>query len=133
MDYVLIYNDSDGNSHLADQSSPMKEGDFTPPSPAGYLISEQMAAAGALMMHHPAGYLDEWHCAPAIVLGTLLQGDVRISTSDGDHRILSRGDQFLAADEHGVGHTIQEVRGEAYDLALVVLKKHPARAVEGAS
>ncbi len=133
MDYVLIYNDSDGTSHLADRSWPMKEGDFTPPSPAGYMISDQMGSAAAVMMHHPAGYVDEWHCAPAVVLGTVLRGDVRISTSDGAHRILSRGDQFLAADEHGAGHTMQEVSGDAYDLALVVLKTLPDRAVEGAS
>lgn len=125
MKHVQIHTGEDGRSYLVDGAWPLFEGDFTPPSPGGYSITETMRAAGVLMMHHPAGYHDEWHCAPAPVLGTVLSGSVRIEASDGDTRLLSPGDQFVAADLSGVGHKIEEVNGDAYDVALVVLDGLP--------
>lgn len=125
MKYVAICTGSDGGSFLADETWPTRDGDFTPPSPAGYRITDTIGATGVLMMHHPAGYRDEWHCAPAPVLGTVLTGSVRIQTSDGDARVLSAGDQFVAADLTGKGHKMEEVDGAPYDLALVLLDTRP--------
>ncbi|WP_371226930.1 hypothetical protein [Roseovarius sp. 2305UL8-3] len=121
MKYIKICASEDGGSYFTEECWPLTESDFTPPSPAGYGITEKMGATDVLMMHHPAGYRDEWHCAPAPVLGTVLRGSVRIETSDGDTRILSPGDQFVAADLSGIGHKMEDVDGGAYDLALVVL------------
>ena len=84
-----------------------------------------MSATGVLMMHHPEGYRDEWHCAPRPVLGTVLSGTIRIETSDGDTRVLSPGAQFVAADLHGDGHKIEEISLKPYDLALVLLDHAP--------
>ncbi|HSM41613.1 MAG TPA: hypothetical protein VK862_12740 [Afifellaceae bacterium] len=125
MHCLRIYADSDGHSHLADCAWPMHEGDFTPPSPAGYFISEMAEADRVLMMHHPAGYRDEWHCVPAPVLGIVLAGRVRVRTSDGNERLLRPGDQFLATDLDGTGHRMDAVDAESYDLALVVLDTVP--------
>lgn len=125
MTYLQICAAADGESYLQDQTWPMSEGDFTPPSPAGYSISETYGAHGVLMMHHPAGYVDEWHCAPKPVLGAVLRGHVRIQTSDGDVRILPPGAQFVATDLHGKGHKIEESNGQPYDLSLILLEKAP--------
>lgn len=125
MRYVEISTDDDGVSHLVDRSWPLFDGDFTPPSPAGYRVSDTVRASGMLMMHHPAGYRDEWHCAPQPVLGTVLSGSVLIQTSDGARRLLSPGEQFLATDLTGDGHKMEEANGAAYDLALVLLHDSP--------
>lgn len=125
MEYVLIHNDKDGISHLSKRVWAMHDGDFTPPSPGGYEITDTMNATEVLMMHHPAGYRDEWHCAPNPVLGIVLSGTVRIETSDGDSCNLRPGDQFVAADLHGRGHKIEETSLAPYNLALVVLKDVP--------
>jgi hypothetical protein len=125
MNCLLIYADGDGHSHLSDETWPLHQGDFTPPSPAGYSTSDKIEADKVLMMHHPAGYRDEWHCAPAPVLGVVLNGRVRIRASDGNERLLKPGDQFVAADLSGSGHRMDAVESEAYDLALVVLKSVP--------
>lgn len=122
MKYVTICTGPEGDSFLTNATWPTHEGDFTPPSPSGYRITDTLAATGALMMHHPAGYRDAWHCAPARVLGTVLRGSVRIQTSDGDARVLSPGDQFVAADLTGKGHKIEAADGGAYDLMLVILE-----------
>lgn len=121
MNFVKIYTGADGNSRFADDVWTVFEGDFTPPSPAGYSVTDTMPATGVLMMHHPAGYVDEWHCAPRPVLGTVLNGSVRILTGDGDERTLSPGDQFLAVDLTGTGHKMEETKGGPYDLALILL------------
>lgn len=133
MHYLEIYNDVNGTSHLAHHYWAMKVGDFTPPSPSGYQVSDMMSANSMLMMHHPAGYRDDWHCAPAMVLGTVLSGSVRISTSDDDQHILSPGDQFLANDQYGAGHKMEEVNGKPFDLALVILDEYISPIVEQSS
>ncbi|MEO3415792.1 hypothetical protein AAFO92_14150 [Roseovarius sp. CAU 1744] len=123
MKYIRISTGKDGHSYLTDHGWQLFDGDFTPPSPAGYSVTDTLRATGVLMMHHPAGYRDEWHCAPAPVLGTVLTGSVRIETSDGDTRVLSPGDQFVAADLSGRGHKMEEVNGGPYDLVLVALER----------
>lgn len=125
MKHVQICADANGGSYIAEGSWPLKKGNFTPPSPAGYSVTDTLGATGVLMMHHPDGYRDEWHCAPAPVLGTVLTGAVCIQTSDGDSRILSPGDRFVASDLTGQGHKMQGVEGAAYDLMLVVLAAGP--------
>ena len=132
MNYVRIHTGPDGRSQLADERWPLQEGDFTPPSPGGYFITPLVGANDALMMHHPPGYRDAWHTAPAPVLGVVLRGQVRIETSDGDKRLLGPGDQFVAMDLTGDGHLMEAADSEAYDLALVLLKDRlPAAAGAG--
>lgn len=127
MKTIYINHDPHGESYLSEHEWALQEGSFTPPSPSGYLTSEQLATDGFLMMHHPAGYKDEWHTAPAPVLGVVLTGQVCIQTSDMDTRILLAGDQFLACDLTGKGHRMSEVNGAPYDLALVVLQSPPTQ------
>ena len=121
MNVVKIIADAEGHSHFADEDWSLREGEFTPPSPAGYLVTDTMAAAGVLMMHHPAGYRDAWHTAPIPVLGTVLRGDIRILTSDGDERCPGPGNQFIAADTTGRGHKMVPIDEQAYDLCLVLI------------
>ena len=126
MNFIRIDNDRLGESYFSDQEWDLHAGSFTPPSPAGYFTTKQMQSECVLMMHHPSGYQDEWHTAPAPVLGIVLTGNVCIQTSDMDERILNAGDQFLACDLKGKGHRMSEVKGEPYNLALVVLNSVPA-------
>lgn len=126
MKILRIEHDTNGGSYFSDHEWHLEPGSFTPPSPAGYFTTPQIATKGALMMHHPAGYQDQWHAAPTPVLGTVLTGRVRIQTSDMITRVLHPGDQFLACDLTGKGHRMSEVDDGPYDLALVVLTSPPA-------
>lgn len=126
MKLTRIDHEKHGESHFSDHVWELESGSFTPPSPAGYFTTSQLASEGVLMMHHPAGYVDDWHTAPAPVLGTVLNGQVCIQSSDMEIRILQPGEQFLACDLMGKGHRMSEVNDGPYDLALVVLKSIPA-------
>lgn len=114
-----------GGSRFSDCDWQLHEGSFTPPSPAGYQTSQILPANGVMVMHHPAGYKDDWHTAPSPVLGTVLRGHVCIQTDDMDTRMLRPGDQFLACDLVGKGHRMSEVNEGPYDLILVVLNAIP--------
>jgi hypothetical protein len=87
-----------GSSRISDWEWKLEAGDFTPPSPAGYFTSQKIPASNLMVMHHPAGYKDEWHHAPAPVWGTVLRGQVCIQTDDMEIRVLQPGDEFLACD-----------------------------------
>ncbi|WP_377192992.1 hypothetical protein [Ruegeria meonggei] len=126
MKITIIDQDDNGGSWFADRVWTLQDGSFTPPSPTGYLTTPQIDASGILMMHHPPGYIDDWHTAPAVVLGTILRGEVRIQTSDMDTRVLHVGDQFLACDLEGKGRRMSEISGGHYDLALVILNSAPS-------
>lgn len=121
LSYLRIYNDADGESHFDDGQWPMHDGDFTPPSPSGYLVSEVADAQGWIFMHHPAGYRDAWHTAPTRVMVIALEGSARIQTSDGAERITQPGDRVLVEDTRGRGHKIEGVDGQAYSLTLILL------------
>lgn len=121
MEFVLIHTDAQGDTHLSRNAWETHDGKFTPPSPAGYTVTETLQSHGVLMMHHPAGYRDAWHCAPAPVLGTVLSGNVRIEVSSGQHCVLKPGMQFVATDLTGAGHKMEEALLRPYSLVLVVL------------
>ena len=116
-----------GGSRISDGEWQLEAGNFPPPSPAGYFTSQKILASSLMVMHHPAGYKDEWHHAPAPVWGTVLRGQVCIQTDDMETRILQPGDEFLACDLEGRGHRMFETNDQAYDLALVVLDEIPLK------
>ena len=121
MRYLRIYSDAEGQSHVSEHEWEMHEEDFSPPSPAGYFVSDMMPASGVTIMHHPAGYKDVWHPVPARVLVTILKGRIRLQTSDGDSRTVEPGAQIIFEDTNGKGHQLNEVDRQEYDFAIVRL------------
>ena len=55
VNYLRLFNDAQGESHLLERQWSMHEGDFIPPSLSGYLVSDVMNAQGVMLMHHSAG------------------------------------------------------------------------------
>ena len=121
MRYLRIYSDPDGQSHISEHEWDTHEEDFSPPSPAGYFVTDMMPASGVTIIHHPAGYEDAWHPVPARVFVTILKGKVRLETSDGDSRIVKPGAQLIFEDTTGEGHQLDEVNRQEYDFAIVRL------------
>ena len=121
MNYVRIFSDAEGQSHISDHAWDMHEEDFSPPSPGGYFVTNMMPAHGVIMMHHPSGYEDAWHPVPARVLVTILKGRIRVQTSDGDSRVVGPGAQLVFEDTVGKGHRLDEVNRQEYNFAIVRL------------
>lgn len=104
VDYVRIWADEGGESHLEDVSTER---------------SVQPAGAGTTELRFTAGvpvdrlqFIDadadeqvpDWHCAPRRQFVVFLDGWARITASDGDTSQLARGGVVLAEDLHGRGH-----------------------------
>ncbi len=121
MRYLRVYSDEEGHSHFSEHDWDMHEEDFSPPSPAGYTVTELMPASGVTIMHNPAGIEDEWHPVPARSLVAVLKGKIRFQTSDGDSRIVEPGDLILFEDTIGQGHREDEVDGQEFNFAIVRL------------
>lgn len=122
MKLLRIYTDSAGQSHFDEIDWSLTETELFPPSPAGYLVSEAMAAKEVRLVRTPAGYRDEWHTVPNRVSAVLLSGRLRIEAGDGDSRVVEAGQSYLCEDNQGCGHRMAELEGQAYDLAPVMLQ-----------
>ena len=122
MKLLRIYTDTAGQSHCDEIDWSLTETELFPPSPAGYLVGEGLAAKEVRLVRTPAGYRDEWHTVPDRVLAVLLSGRLRVETGNGDSHILEAGQSFLFQDNQGRGHRMAELEGQAYDLALVMLQ-----------
>ena len=120
MKYLRICCDAEGQSHISEHEWDMHEEDFSPPSPPGY-VTDPMPASEVTIMHHPAGYQDVWHPVPGRVLVTVLKGEIRLQTSDGDSRIVEPGTQLIFEDTTGKGHQLDEVNRQEYNFAIVRL------------
>ena len=90
-------------------------------SPGGYSVTDLMATSGVILMHNPAGYEDEWHPAPFRVLVSVLEGRIRLQTTDGDSRIVEPGAQLMLEDTTGKGHLLNEVNRQEYNFAIIRL------------
>lgn len=63
MKITRIDHDMHGASYFFEHELELCAGSFTPLSPAGYFKTSQLPTDIVLMMHHPAGYEDEWQTA----------------------------------------------------------------------
>ena len=46
MRYLRVYSYEEGQSHFSEHDWDMHEEDFSPPSPAGYFVSDMIPASG---------------------------------------------------------------------------------------
>jgi hypothetical protein len=119
MDYVRIWADADGESHLEDVTVP---GAHTPAEPgvAPLTVAEPVPVTGVLFTVAHGGEQDpDWHTAPRRQFVVFLDVGCRIETSDGDGRELPPGSIVLAEDTHGRGHrTTHLATGDARVLQI---------------
>jgi hypothetical protein len=118
MDYLRIWADADGESHLEEVNLPRR----VHPAEAGVAElweSEPLAVAGVSIVTVRAGeQAPDWHRGPRRQFVVFLDGWVRIATSDGDRRELPRGSVVLVEDLHGHGHVTEHEPGDRRVLIL---------------
>jgi hypothetical protein len=118
MDYLRIWADADGESHLEEVTLPRR----VHPAEAGVAElwgSDPLGVAGLSIVTVRAGVqAPDWHCGPQRQFVVFLDGWVRIATSDGDHRELPRGSVVLVEDVHGRGHVTEHQPGDRRVLIL---------------
>jgi hypothetical protein len=104
MEYVRVYADGDGATHIDDV---VVEGELreivagVPP----VLVSAPHPAAGLIFVQQPEDAADwERHVAPRRQWVILLRGRMALEVSDGERREFGPGSIVLAEDTEGLGH-----------------------------
>ena len=120
METTRIYTGEDGETHFEDVTVEVTPVDFAPPAPPVDLASP-VAAERMILGSVPAGWLGDWHPAPARQFVFILSGELEVSVSDGDVRTFSAGDVVLLEDTAGKGHRTRVVGESEARLAFVQL------------
>ena len=111
MDYLRIWADEDGESHLEEVTLDRVHS----PAAAGVVELHVSGGIGVDRMQfleaHAEDQKPDWHRAPRRQFVVWLDGSVRITTSDGDSRLLPAGSMVLAEDLHGKGHVTDHEAG----------------------
>lgn len=102
-----IYSDANGESHFRDL-----EIEWTRTGPTGQ-ISDPVRVASMSFRVTNGNYDLAWHNAPRRQYIINLEGSVKITTSDGESRLIGPGEIILAEDTTGKGHLSKAVSGEA--------------------
>lgn len=118
MKYVRLYSDEGGNSHFEDVEVRFESVDYAPPAPPLDLSSSTLASQ-LVFLRAPSGWHGDWHPTPRRQFFCLLAGELEVTASDGETRLLLPGDVALVEDTTGKGHK-SKVTSEEDSIAVVV-------------
>jgi uncharacterized cupin superfamily protein len=108
-----IYADEDGESHFRDVAIEWSE-----TGPDG-TTSKRFPATGIIFRSTPGGWRYDWHVATRSQYVINLDGPNRITTSDGESRIIGSGEVLLIEDLEGKGHISESIDGKFRHSILI--------------
>lgn len=119
--YVRLYVDDNGGSHLEDLDISLASVDFAPL--AGPLnVAQFLQAKQIFWVGFPAGWAGETpHPSPQRQIMVVLQGELEAIASDGDVRRLGPGGVILMEDTWGKGHSTRVIGNDEALVFAVVL------------
>ena len=120
IDYLRIYADENGCSHLEKKHIDLEANDYAPPAPA-LNISASAPADRSLFLELPAGWYGDWHPTPVRQWLILMTGACEFEAGDGDKAVCSAGDVVLLDDTTGKGHQTRVVGDKAVRMAAIHL------------
>lgn len=104
MDYLRIWADDEGETHLEEVTLP-RTVQPTSVGTAQLHLSPHIDVSRILFtMADTVDQIPDWHRAPRRQFVVFLDGWVKVETSDGDERTLPAGGVVLAEDVEGKGH-----------------------------
>ena len=112
--YVHVYADAAGASHFREEHF-----EFTRGRDNGSSIHVLEAKGGATLLRLKAGAFEDWHNAPRAWFLIVLQGESKVTTSDGQVRHFGPGSLVLLDDTTGNGHQTRAV-GKIDHIAAVI-------------
>lgn len=93
---------------------------FAPPARALY-VSAIERASGYHVIRLPAGWVGDHHPSPQRHILFALSGRLRVTASDGEARVIRKGDALLMEDTRGKGHRSEVLSDEPFDAVIVML------------
>ncbi|MEK1852302.1 MAG: cupin domain-containing protein [Phyllobacterium sp.] len=117
---VRLKEDAAGESHFDDYEITLEVSDFAPPAPS-LLVSSVGDASGYVVVRLPVGWVGERHPSPHRQILFCLSGELKVTASDGEIRMVKTGSAWLMADTRGKGHETEVVSDEPCDAAIILL------------
>jgi len=109
VNYLRVYADEKGCSHLETKFIELKSNNYAPPA-LPLNASELQPADNSVFLELQAGWYGEWHPTPVRQWLILMSGECEIEVGDGARAICKAGDVVLLEDTTGRGHQTR-VRG----------------------
>ena len=108
MNYVRIYTDDGGESHMEDVPVELFEREFAPPAGPVHVGAPIPVARMVFFVAQP-GWDGSWHPAPQRQYYAHLAGEFEVEVTDGTVRRIHPGDVALLEDLTGRGHETRVV------------------------
>ncbi len=118
MQYLRIYADDDGESHVEALSASYAPVDYAPPA-TPFDVSPPVGATSYVMVRFPVGWVGALHPTPRRQIFVVQSGAMEGTTTDGMVLTLRAGDMLLMEDVTGRGHSSRVV-GDGEVLGLMV-------------
>ena len=103
MELLEIYADEAGETHFRKTTVEFEMRDFAPPSQS-LAVSKESPATTSLFLIAPPGWDEAYHATPRKQLVVVLEGEVRMTCTDGESVRHRTGDVTLLNDQNSKGH-----------------------------
>jgi mannose-6-phosphate isomerase-like protein (cupin superfamily) len=120
MQFLEIYADEHGETHMRRVEMVLVKTDYAPPSrPVG--LSQVLATTTGLMLEAPSGWDPDYHATPRKQLAIVLSGRAAVTVTDGETVEVGPGSVALLNDEGSKGHRTMVLGEEGMTFFLVGL------------
>ncbi len=103
IDYLRIFADAEGVSHMETLKIELESNDYAPPAPA-LNLSAASASSKSLFLELPVGWYGDWHPTPVQQWLVIMSGECEFEVEDGEKCMRKTGDVVRLDDTIGKGH-----------------------------
>jgi len=118
MRYHHLYADDAGESHWRDVAIELTERSFAPPAERIH-VSEPEAASAVMFLKLQPGWNEPIHSTPRAQMLICLAGAAQVTASDGETRLIEKGDAWRMEDVGGKGHRTEVVSEVDFEALIV--------------
>jgi uncharacterized cupin superfamily protein len=119
VEYIRLFSDDAGESHIETATITLESERFAPPAPP-LDVSAMSRADGWNLVRFAADWVGGWHCTPCRQWMFLLAGQATVRASDGSQCDLRAGSICLLEDTRGKGHLTTIIGND--DVLIVAVR-----------
>lgn len=118
IEYIRIYADGNGRSHLEVKGIELESNAYAPPAPPLNASSPE-AAEKLVFLELPVGWFGDWHPTPVRQWFTFMSGECEFEVEDGQRCLRKAGDVLLLEDLSGKGHLVRVISDTPVRIAAI--------------
>ena len=118
IEYLRIFSDEEGCSHLEIKRIELEAKDYAPPAPS-LNASILQVADNSVFLELPIGWYGNWHPTPVRQWLILMTGKCEFEAGDGELVTCKAGDVVLLDDTSGKGHQTKVLGNEVVRLTAI--------------